>query len=273
MVGLAIAENIFSSNSEHKSVGKKNHSTVQPSVAAISSTSIDTSLQVQQPNKVSVTVQSIPLSVPEKLNIAQSIKQENDPVFNIAPKNSFHEIDRSSQTVHSSLTLTKSSNTLILPEKHIYSGEDSIGADGRVVLDGDEFTVNARPLKRKINQGNTNILQGTYTYYRETTPINNKISSSNTTVTRTIEPIVSFLGTLLNGKANGYGVGVYANGNTYKGNWKDNSKEGYGVYNWRNGEEYRGNYKNDLRNGYGKMYTRLGQLIQEGYWENDQYVK
>jgi hypothetical protein len=50
--------------------------------------------------------------------------------------------------------------------------------------------------------------------YAECQPPINFIFSSDTTKT------VAYTGKLVNGKANGYGKGVFSNGNIYTGNWK-----------------------------------------------------
>jgi hypothetical protein len=299
MIGFAVSENFFSKVDSKELVVQKVQSTLKSSPIIAAATIIDSSLQVQKPkqlevvapdstaetvqekpNKVSVEQEVRPVKVIEQLPYQPEIitrkavlKKLVEPLPNTAEKNVFREIDRSSQAVHSSVKLSASTAAQIRPIYNNYNGDDSIGADGQIVLDGDEYTINPRPLKRKKTSDNNNGLrQETYTYYRSTT---NRIQPTNekNTNSKSVEPVLSFIGTLLNGKANGYGVGTYANGNTYKGNWRDNSKEGYGTYIWKNGEEYRGSYKNDLRNGYGKMYNKSGQLIQEGYWENDAYIK
>ncbi len=225
-------------------------------------------MEANKPSILSETSNNLKAS----LVVKAEARKLTEPVVNIIPKNLFREVDKSSQTVHSSAELSAATASKIRPAYN-YSGEDSIGPDGKIVLDGDEYTVNPRPLKRKkTSDYNNGSKPETYTYYRESNTKNQPEIEKNAAA-KSLEPIVSFIGTLLNGKANGYGVGTYANGNSYKGNWVNNSKEGYGTFIYRNGDEYRGNFKNDMRNGYGRVYNRVGQVVQEGYWENDKYLK
>lgn len=202
-----------------------------------------------------------------------SVKKQSQPLMNALPKNSFREVDRSSQTVHTSVAFSHETTSQLRSNYSSYNGDDSIGIDGRVVLEGDEYTVNPRPLKRKAKlENSTGMKQETYTYYR-VKPQDIPSGSDKNVSTKPSDPILSFIGTLLNGKANGYGTGTYANGDTYKGNWVNNAREGYGTFTTKSGEEFRGNYKNDMRNGYGRLYNKIGQILQEGYWVNNIYKK
>lgn len=104
---------------------------------------------------------------------------------------------------------------------------------------------------------------------------------------------VQYLGETENGKANGYGEGIFETGSVYKGYWKDNlrhgvgvftwsdkeyyegsfvegKREGYGEYHWKNGEVYKGYWKNDMRHGKGSLYKKNGKLKKEGVWVNDE---
>jgi hypothetical protein len=98
------------------------------------------------------------------------------------------------------------------------------------------------------------------------------------------------------GLADGFGVGVYANGNVYEGQWKNGKKHGegiysfsdgevfegtfkedkrtgYGQYKWKNGDLYKGNWENDLRHGKGIILDNKGNIKQSGTWEKDKLVK
>lgn len=101
--------------------------------------------------------------------------------------------------------------------------------------------------------------------YLECQPPINFIFSSDTTKT------LAYTGKLVNGKANGYGKGVFSNGNIYTGNWKNNCMENRGnifgkktapihdglfinnvaerkgKLTWKNGDVYQGDFKNFLR--------------------------
>lgn len=104
-----------------------------------------------------------------------------------------------------------------------------------------------------------------------------------------------YTGKTFNGKANGYGVGVFETGSVYKGQWKDNyrhgkgnftwsdkefyegefvkgKRHGYGEYHWSNGDIYKGYWKEDMRHGEGKLYKKNGKIKQEGTWENDNFA-
>lgn len=79
---------------------------------------------------------------------------------------------------------------------------------------------------------------------------------------------VHYFGELKDGKANGYGMGIFDSKGIYEGEWLNNARNGKGKYLWSNGDIYEGNYKNDKRNGYGTYYFATGEKY-EGYWEND----
>ncbi len=78
---------------------------------------------------------------------------------------------------------------------------------------------------------------------------------------------VTYLGDLLNGKANGKGYGLWKSGSAYDGNWKDNMRHGEGVFIWADGEKYEGEYQNDQRHGYGVYVAKAGRY--EGQWKED----
>lgn len=107
---------------------------------------------------------------------------------------------------------------------------------------------------------------------------------------------IHYLGEVIDGKANGGGVGIWATGSIYKGQWKDNLRHGQGTYEWADGEKYEGEYlegrregtgtyywpsgerykgdwKNDKRNGAGTLYDQDGNIRFEGNWEDDKPLK
>lgn len=107
---------------------------------------------------------------------------------------------------------------------------------------------------------------------------------------------VSYIGEVVDGKANGGGEGVWATGSIYKGEWKNNfrhgkgkfewldgqvyegefkmgKKSGFGLYKWPSGERYEGFWNDDKRNGNGKLYDRDGNLKYDGEWEDDKPLK
>lgn len=103
---------------------------------------------------------------------------------------------------------------------------------------------------------------------------------------------VYYAGDLKEGKANGYGYGLFGTGGIYAGEWKDNKRHGKGKYTWNDGsiyvgsyvqgkreglgtyyfasgEKYVGDWKNNERSGQGAMYGVEGDLILSGTWKND----
>lgn len=107
---------------------------------------------------------------------------------------------------------------------------------------------------------------------------------------------VEYFGEKQNGQATGFGVGIYETGSIYKGNWQHNQRHGVGVFIWKNGDRYEGEFKNDTRNGQGiyyfrsgekyigqwrndlrqgkgKILTEKGEVLFDGYWENDKPIE
>lgn len=98
------------------------------------------------------------------------------------------------------------------------------------------------------------------------------------------------------GRADGQGVAIYANGNSYEGGWKNGKKDGKGRYRFadgemyegafvqdkrqgmgsyvrRNGESYRGYWASDLREGEGQVLDKKGKVIRSGIWKRDKLVQ
>ncbi len=108
---------------------------------------------------------------------------------------------------------------------------------------------------------------------------------------------ILYFGEINNNKANGKGMGHYASGSIYLGEWKDNLKQdskgyykwsngdwyegdfsqdkrtGKGSYHWANGEKYEGEWLNDKRSGKGTLYDKDNKIIFDGIWSNDEFVK
>ena len=108
---------------------------------------------------------------------------------------------------------------------------------------------------------------------------------------------ILYLGEVKNNKANGKGMGHFASGSLYLGDWKDNLKHdskgyykwsngdwyegdfdqdkrtGKGTYYWANGEKYEGEWLNDKRTGKGTLYGKDNKIILDGTWANDEFVK
>lgn len=107
---------------------------------------------------------------------------------------------------------------------------------------------------------------------------------------------VYYVGDVKDGKANGYGSGSFSTGSIYVGTWKDNRKHGAGRYTWKDGSIYDGEYENDYRNGVGTyffttgekyvgewvndkregkgtLYDKKGEVLLDGIWKNDEFVR
>ncbi len=109
-----------------------------------------------------------------------------------------------------------------------------------------------------------------------------------------------YVGDFLNNKKNGHGLLTYPendpNGQvSYDGEWKEDLKSGTGTFLWKSGDKYVGEYQDGLTNGKGTYYWPSGNkyvgdflngnfhgigikysatnaVIQEGKWENDEFI-
>ncbi len=79
---------------------------------------------------------------------------------------------------------------------------------------------------------------------------------------------VHYVGQVVNGKANGYGVAILNTGGRYVGQWKNNERHGQGTFYWKDGEYYEGNYERDRRNGQGTYFWPNGEKYI-GQWKDD----
>ena len=78
-----------------------------------------------------------------------------------------------------------------------------------------------------------------------------------------------FYGTLVNDKAQGYGLKYYACGDTYCGRYENDMRHNYGVYTWSSGETYSGNWWNGRMCGIG-MKTLLNGDVYDGEFLNNE---
>lgn len=74
-----------------------------------------------------------------------------------------------------------------------------------------------------------------------------------------------YKGSVKNGKASGYGIGYFTNGNRYEGNWVDGDRDGQGTYYFEDGTKYVGEWDNDQFNGRGKMTWADGDSYEGSY--------
>lgn len=79
---------------------------------------------------------------------------------------------------------------------------------------------------------------------------------------------VVYVGEVRDGRANGYGVGVWSTGSTYDGDWENNLRHGHGVFRWKDGETYDGELLRDMRTGRGTYVFKSGERW-EGQWLDD----
>ena len=107
---------------------------------------------------------------------------------------------------------------------------------------------------------------------------------------------VHYVGHVVDGKANGKGIGLLSTGSRYEGNWKNNLRHGegafywpdsqvyignykndlrsgFGIYHWPNGDKFEGEWKEDERNGPGAFYDKDGKIIAKGTWKKDELIK
>lgn len=80
---------------------------------------------------------------------------------------------------------------------------------------------------------------------------------------------VHYLGEVIDGQANGGGIGIWTTGSVYRGEWRNNLRHGKGSFQWKDGERYEGNYVDGKREGEGTYYWPSGERY-EGQWVADQ---
>lgn len=106
---------------------------------------------------------------------------------------------------------------------------------------------------------------------------------------------VYYTGEITDGKANGFGKGIFDNGLVYEGSWVNNRQEGKGTLKWpdgsfyegafvnnsragkgthiwKNQEKYIGEWFNDNRHGEGILYDRKGKIKYKGEWKSDVFI-
>jgi hypothetical protein len=71
---------------------------------------------------------------------------------------------------------------------------------------------------------------------------------------------------------NGPGKSIWPTGESYVGNWKDNSWEGQGTYIGPNKEKYVGEWHRSSRYGKGTQYNPDGTVKYKGEWKDDKPV-
>jgi hypothetical protein len=74
-------------------------------------------------------------------------------------------------------------------------------------------------------------------------------------------------GEVQDGKAQGRGVYVFANGDMYWGEFRDDRRHGRGVFEWANGDRYQGEFRENKRDGRG-VFTNTGGSRYDGEWRD-----
>ena len=77
-----------------------------------------------------------------------------------------------------------------------------------------------------------------------------------------------YKGSYKNGKKHGHGTWIHPDGDSYKGKFIANLKRGYGKYTFQNGEEYLGHYKRDVQHGLGQYTYNNGEIFTGEYKNN-----
>ncbi len=80
-----------------------------------------------------------------------------------------------------------------------------------------------------------------------------------------------YVGEYNHDRPNGQGIYTSFNGDKYEGNFKNGKANGNGKFIFSNGDSYIGEFKENVRNGKG-IFTFSDGHIQEGIWENDNFV-
>ncbi len=73
-----------------------------------------------------------------------------------------------------------------------------------------------------------------------------------------------------NDKYDGYGINKKSDGGRYEGQFVKSKREGYGIYYYSDGRIFQGRWLNDVKNGYGRKINNGGDVVEEGFYENDE---
>lgn len=72
----------------------------------------------------------------------------------------------------------------------------------------------------------------------------------------------------MEGRKNGVGKYLWADGACYEGEWADNEIAGYGHYEWSDGRKYLGHWKGNIMDDFG-IYTWQDGRMYEGFYLED----
>jgi len=82
----------------------------------------------------------------------------------------------------------------------------------------------------------------------------------------------SYSGQYKDDMKDGQGTYIWSSGDKYIGEWKKNLHDGQGTYIWNDGGKYVGGWKDHKMHGKGIEYDSAGKIIQQGLWDNGNYV-
>jgi len=132
---------------------------------------------------------------------------------------------------------------------------------------GKNHRVNPKKEHYQAQHNNTLVTELKTTKNQTTRQIQNS-NNAYLTFKSTKKNELHYVGTVINGKANGYGIAVFDSGGRYEGEWKNNVRDGYGSFYWTDGQYYEGEYVDDLRDGYGTYSWPNGEKYI-GLWKKD----
>ena len=79
-------------------------------------------------------------------------------------------------------------------------------------------------------------------------------------------------GDFADGKMTGKGKYTWLNGDTYEGDFVDGKRTGKGKFTYKSGDAYEGDFVDGKYHGAGKFVSADGALVQDGKWENGNFV-
>lgn len=122
--------------------------------------------------------------------------------------------------------------------------------------------------KQTIDELNARLKKQNELLVNQKTEISKKEKIQIITFNSTKNIVVHYMGEVVQGKANGNGMGIWATGSKYQGEWLNNERHGKGTYQWSDGDKYEGDYLHDMRSGFGIYHFKTGERY-EGEWSND----
>ena len=82
----------------------------------------------------------------------------------------------------------------------------------------------------------------------------------------------TYEGDFTDGKRTGKGKFRWVFGNTYEGDFVDGKRTGKGKFTYKSGDAYEGDFVDGKYHGAGKFVSADGALVQDGKWENGNFV-